>query len=145
MIKEDEAATPELLSFFYSRFFPYKTYVNWLNYETESNSAFKNRELSITLPSDAYLRYNSYNGEEDLKAEIMKMCPTKIDIGAIYTAKPKDKKTMRLSAFKPVEKELIFDIDMTDYDEIRTCCSGASICYKCWKFMTVAIKIIDVA
>ncbi|RIB18157.1 DNA primase small subunit-like protein [Gigaspora rosea] len=143
--KEDEAATPELLSFFYSRFFPYKTYVNWLNYETESNGAFKNRELSFTLPSDAYLRYNSYNGEEDLKAEIMKMCPTKIDIGAIYTAKPKDKKTMRLSAFKPVEKELIFDIDMTDYDEIRTCCSGASICYKCWKFMTVAIKIIDVA
>ncbi|CAG8825465.1 18593_t:CDS:2, partial [Gigaspora rosea] len=118
--KEDEAATPELLSFFYSRFFPYKTYVNWLNYETESNSAFKNRELSFTLPSDAYLRYNSYNGEEDLKAEIMKMCPTKIDIGAIYTAKPKDKKSMRLSAFKPVEKELIFDIDMTDYDEIRT-------------------------
>ncbi|RIB14242.1 hypothetical protein C2G38_2040366 [Gigaspora rosea] len=51
------------------------------------DSAFKNRELGFTLPSDAYLRYNSYNGEEDLKAEIMKMCPTKIDIGAIYTAK----------------------------------------------------------
>ena len=59
----------------------------------------------------------------------------------IVAAQPKDKKTVR--QLTPLQRELVFDIDMTDYDPIRTCCSEANICKKCWKWISAAVKVLD--
>lgn len=74
------------------------------------------------------------------------MTPTRFEIGPQYSTNPRDRKQLRkASAFRPIQKELVFDIDMTDYDPIRTCCSGAAICHKCWAFITMSIKVVDTA
>eukprot|EP01147_Barroeca_monosierra_P003375 gene3375-8280_t len=111
----------------------------------QTSPIFQNREFSFTLKDDIYVRYQSFNDLAELKEAIQSKCPYKIDIGAVYNTKPRDHKKIKASEFYPVQKELVFDIDMTDYDEIRTCCSGASICMKCWPFMTAALKVLDKA
>lgn len=80
-----------------------------------------------------------------MKKMIQKRQPHKIDIGAVFSAYPKDHTTIRPELFKTEERELVFDIDMTDYDEVRNCCTGANICHRCWPFMTMALKCVDVA
>ncbi|CAG8562853.1 12933_t:CDS:10 [Funneliformis caledonium] len=142
---ENEGDSVELLRVFYQRLFPFKIYCYWLNYGIDVGKLFQNREFNFVNNNDAYIRYLSFDTIEDFKNEVLRVYPKKIDIGAVFSAKPKEKKSLKLSALKPVEKELLFDIDMNDYDEFRTCCSGAVICEKCWQLITVAIKILDAA
>uniref|UniRef100_A0A8C9MIR9 DNA primase AEP n=1 Tax=Serinus canaria TaxID=9135 RepID=A0A8C9MIR9_SERCA len=97
----------------------------------------------FTLRDDVYLRFQSFSSPQELERELQKINPYKIDIGAVYSHRPNQHNTVHLGAFQPQEKELVFDIDMTDYDDVRTCCSSADICSKCWTLMTIAVRIID--
>ncbi|KAL7814797.1 hypothetical protein V8C26DRAFT_403228 [Trichoderma gracile] len=137
---------PEVMRSFYQRLFPWRQLFQWLNHSPTPSNDFGNREFAFTLQNDAYLRYQSFATADLLRKDVLRLMPSRFEIGPVYTTNPRDRKTLRnSSAFKPLSKELCFDIDLTDYDDIRTCCDKATICNKCWQFMTMAIKVVDVA
>lgn len=137
---------PDIMRAFYQRIFPFRQLFQWLNHGPSPSPDFGHREFAFTLSNDAYLRYQSFATADLLRKQCIAMLPTRFEIGPMYSTNPRDRKTLRkASAFRPLMKELVFDIDMTDYDDIRTCCSRVNICHKCWSFITMAIKTLDIA
>lgn len=118
--------------------------VSWLSYG-QGPEQLRRREFSFTLENDTYIRYKAFGDAIELRDSIIKEQPHKIDIGAIFTVSPEDKAKVRDTEFQPSERELVFDIDLTDYDDVRTCCKGATICKRCWYFMIAAAKVMDKA
>ena len=102
----------ELLPIYYRKLFPYKPYMQWIcggnfiNDEEDLKIPDKNyvsrREFCFTLKEDIYIRYLSFSSAEDLKEAMVGRVPHKIDIGAIFNAKPSDHK--KVTNFQPLEK-----------------------------------------
>jgi DNA primase small subunit len=145
-----------------NRFFPSSDFCRWLSYGTvgtsSSNQRSQNdflfrREFSFTLPGDIYCRYLSFKTAEEFKTALENSLPDKIDIGAVFTIAPKHYKEYNVigpsgasaggNSFRPLERELVFDIDMDEYDDVRTCCKGAQVCQKCWTFIAAAVRCIN--
>lgn len=137
------------LKLYYGKLFPHADMFKWLSYGNDGKhpacdgSYLGRRELSFTLQDDIYLRYQSFNSLSEMENSIKEKCPFKIDIGPVYNVDPAKRHAYAL--FTAVERELVFDIDISDYDDVRYCCSGADVCSDCWPLMTVAIKVIDTA
>lgn len=128
------------LAVFYSRFFPFDTMYKWLS--LHGSRPFPHREFSMTFGEDIYLRYQSFANSAEFRSAVCERTPSKIDIGAEFSFPPKDHNAIGRGEFVAKEKEMVFDIDMTDYDDIRTCCKGADVCKKCWKFMSVSGQVL---
>ncbi|TXT15458.1 uncharacterized protein COLE_01651 [Cutaneotrichosporon oleaginosum] len=134
-----------VMTTFYKRLFPYKPFFKWLNQSDVPGKLWTHREFAFTIENDVYIRYNSFNTAYDFQKEILRLVPSRFEIGPQYSHRPRDRKTLPTGALQPQRRELVFDIDMTDYDEIRTCCTDKKICKRCWGFIAAAVKVLDKA
>ena len=153
--KFTEGNVHDLMRLYYARLFPARSMMKWLAYGNDgkhprADAGFmQRREFCFTLEGDIFCRYQSFRDEKELRAALRDKCPSKIDLGPVFNVDPQKRLAYAGAGagadrvFAPTERELVFDIDMTDYDDVRTCCSSAEICNKCWPLMTVAVKVID--
>ncbi|AGO10008.1 AaceriAAR018Wp [[Ashbya] aceris (nom. inval.)] len=131
------------MQYYYQHLYPFRPIFHWLNHSPKPQRDMVNRELAMAFRSGAYKRYNSFSSVQEFKQQIQKANPDRFEIGAVYNKPPRDRDSVLKTEMKPLEKELVFDIDMDDYDDYRTCCSGAQVCDKCWKFIFLAMKVMN--
>lgn len=111
---------------YYAKLFPHAAFFEWLSYGhggaavgAERLGAFLcKREISFTLEDDVYVRYQSYKSADELRKGICTRLPHKIDIGPVYTVDPQRRAAYAGGAFRPLEREFVIDVDLTDYGDI---------------------------
>ena len=142
---EDFILSPDILKKYYSQYYPSELIINWLTKNDKKN--LKKREFCFTSQNDKYIRYQSFKSLSEFKHRILNLNPIKIDIGGIYNQEPRHyienkSNNNNNKDFICEEKELVFDIDISDYDEVRKCCQNNDVCSKCWKYIVSGAKIL---
>ena len=135
---------------YYKRHYPAEMLFEWLAHGNDKkhdkvDKSYPNRrEFCFVLNKDdggeIFGQVSVLRDAKEFHKAVNDQQPARIEFGMVCNRRPKERMSVDL---KPVERELVFDIDMTDYDDVRTCCSKADICGKCWPLMTVALKILD--
>ena len=150
-----ETFSMPLLKMYYQRLFPYEEMFDWLSYGCKNatvvpagaagSDLISRREISFTV-GEVYMRYLCFDDLDGMRAAIKAKQPHKIDIGAFYSSPPSRRHAVR--DFKPVQRELVFDIDLDDYDDVRSGLGEGTHLEQTragWVFFTAACKVLDAA
>lgn len=121
---------------YYSQSFPVAHITRWLY------PSLPRLEIALWYCSGAVSRWRTFYNEGDLKKMLVEEGPVRIEIGAEYAGDPTEDRNEGV----PVSRQLVFDVDVPDFDDLRACKDehpGASTCSKCWKLIDVATRILD--
>jgi len=129
----------EVLSLFYKKIFSLSQLFRVIDPTT-----FHRREFGFTFTKNGkefFKRNMSFPSPEDFRKYVQSEIPNAIMVGGIYDPPPRGTSITRL---RWLGHELIFDLDLTDYDDIRTCGKGKEhVCKKCWPLIRDAALFID--
>ncbi|KAF7701706.1 DNA primase small subunit [Cucumispora dikerogammari] len=119
---------------YYSEIYPFKEIYNFLQITPY-------RELSFVHDNTFFERYISITSLSHFRHLILDKKPSVINVGAFYNSIPK-----KGSNLQAISRELVFDVDVTDYD--RTCeCEKSSnrkkLCPDCFQIIKAAIGVLD--
>ncbi|MCY3410334.1 MAG: DNA primase catalytic subunit PriS [Candidatus Heimdallarchaeota archaeon] len=110
--------------------------------------SFETREFGFNLLKGGFTRNKSFKEPLHLKEYLYTFPVIGAYIGSLYGTRllPKDRynKAITIHNSPWVGRELIFDLDLDDYNLVRKCsCEGKNVCEDCWGLMQEAADILD--
>lgn len=122
---------------YYKLLFPHKMLINFYTFCNQEN--FAHRKFVFNY-NTAYVYNLFFANETQFKIETVARAPLQIMVGAQMED--------CIDAFRPSgfvkTRELIFDIDATDYSDVRECCAyEKKCCPKCWEYIKIVYTLVD--
>ena len=151
--------TQDAFKNYYQSGFPFFQIYKWLSYAKMNEKGkildhnkdyFKRREISYEKSTDDgkeqfVIRHLCFDNHLSFQKSVRFMNPIRIDIGPVCDQTPDNNKNQFGTKAVAEEREYVIDIDMNDYDTVRTCCSGAKMCSSCWKYIKAAHLVLKAA
>ncbi len=134
----EKKLTPEVISAYYEKKFPVERFMAFIGL-----SNFKNREFGFVVGEhNRFVRNISFQNTEKMLEFMVKNSVKDAYVGAVFDTPPS--KEHPIQKIKWNYREFIYDIDIDEYDLVRTCgCQGAQYCKECWSLVQDATVFID--
>jgi len=133
--------TREILSEYYRRKFSIEPLLKVIGIEK-----FNHREFGFSVMredgQEHFIRNLSFETPFELKKFMSEKGVLAAYVGALFDPPPSPNTS--ITRLRWLGRELVFDIDLTDYDDIRRCGKGKNhVCPICWRFVVDAALIVD--
>jgi DNA primase small subunit len=127
-----------LVNRYFRCLFPFEQLTAFLS--QDKKLALVNREFVFVYTGDTYERKLAFADLSEFRTTVLARKPRRIEIGCAMTAPH----CYRHEAISFVAgRDLVFDVDLSDYDPLRFCCKDAAMCEICWGFIVGAIKVLQ--
>ena len=138
---------------YYDELFPIQFVMKFLSHDSNPQWRLEYRELMFTIPkvgnSESFkVRYLTGENEEAWRA-LFVLYPRflQIDVGGVLYVLPNqfEKFREKISLSDVIKRrELVFDIDLSEYKDVRYCCGDKKqCCTKCWTLAVIAVKFLE--
>lgn len=135
---------------YYDKLFPYRFVLEFLSHKGAWKLEHREMSLVVALANEqtSVIRHRSVTSEAEWRAILaMNDRFVQLDVGACYHVKPsilhelKGKIALAEAVYR---RELTFDIDLSEYKDVRYCCGDSKkCCSKCWPLAICAALFME--
>lgn len=129
-------------AYFSSNLFPARQIWAYFVRNAGQNCSPQQREFAFEFAGGVLQRHLCYSSCEQFVEDVVRRAPRAIHVGPVYTTPPSLK---CLGHCLPLRRELVIDMDVSDYDDVRTCaCVGSkSMCTSCWGYIVAGVQLLQ--